>query len=63
MTLKDKLVAEGLKLASNPWDGDAVRGCGLTFERAAAVMTEAFALALGQTLTPGEWNGRRSRYA
>lgn len=50
------LIHGSLKLASNPWDGDAVRGCGLTFERAAAVMTEAFALALGQTLTPGEWN-------
>ncbi|MBA3697286.1 MAG: lipoate--protein ligase family protein [Planctomycetes bacterium] len=50
------LIHGSLKLASNPWDGDAVRGCGLTFERASAVMTAAFAAALGQTLTPGEWS-------
>jgi len=49
------LVHGSLKLASNPWDGAAVSGCGLTFERAAQVMTKAFAAALGQDLSPGEW--------
>jgi lipoyl(octanoyl) transferase len=49
------LVHGSLKLASNPWDGAAVSGCGLSFENAAAVMTEAFAAALGQTLTSGTW--------
>ncbi len=49
------LVHGSLKLASNPWDGAAVSGCGLSFERATQVLTEAFAAALGQVLTPGEW--------
>lgn len=49
------LVHGSLKLASNPWDGAAVSGCGLTFEHSAHLMTEAFAAALGQTLTPGAW--------
>ncbi|HEX3134679.1 MAG TPA: hypothetical protein VHX44_14005 [Planctomycetota bacterium] len=49
------LVHGSLKLASNPWDGAAVSGCGLSFERAAAVMTEAFAAALGQMPKPGAW--------
>ena len=49
------LVHGSLKLASNPWDGAAVSGCGLSFARAAEVMTEAFAAALGQVLTPSEW--------
>jgi lipoate-protein ligase A len=52
----DRVLIHGsLKLASNPWDGPAVRGCGLSFDRAAAVMTEAFAAALGQMPTAGEW--------
>lgn len=49
------LVHGSLKLASNPWDGAAVRGCGLVFERAAEVMTAAFAAALGQVITAGAW--------
>lgn len=50
------LVHGSLKLASNPWDGAAVSGCGLSFERAADLMIEAFAAALGQTLTSGAWS-------
>ena len=49
------LIHGSLKLASNPWDGAAVRGCGLSFERAAAVMTEAFAAARGQVPTAAGW--------
>jgi len=52
----DRVLVHGsLKLASNPWDGPAVSGCGLSFDRAAEVMTTAFAAALGQTATPGDW--------
>lgn len=50
------LIHGSLKLASNPWDADAVRGCGLGFDHAAQVMTNAFAAALGQTLSPGTWS-------
>jgi lipoate-protein ligase A len=49
------LIHGSLKLASNPWDGAAVSGCGLPFARAAQLMTEAFAAALGQTVTVSEW--------
>jgi lipoyl(octanoyl) transferase len=50
------LVHGSLKLASNPWDADAVRGCGLDFAHAAELLTSAFAAALGQALTPGDWS-------
>jgi lipoyl(octanoyl) transferase len=50
------LIHGSLKLASNPWDSEAVRGCGLDFVQAAHVMTSAFAAALGQELTAGEWS-------
>jgi lipoate-protein ligase A len=43
------LVHGSLKLASNPWDGDAVAGCGLGWDDAAACLREALAAALGSS--------------
>ena len=48
------LVHGSLKLASNPWDGEHVVGCGLSFDQAAAVIIEACRQALGTTLGDGE---------
>ena len=48
------LIHGSLKLASNPWDGDAVAGCGLTWDDAADCLREAIAAALGTQLTPDE---------
>jgi lipoate-protein ligase A len=44
-----------LKLASNAWDGAAVTGCGLDWERAAAALREGMCGALGRPLVVGEW--------
>lgn len=44
------LIHGSLKLGSNPWDGAAVAGCGLTWEDAAACLREALAAAFGSTL-------------
>ena len=49
------LIHGSLKLASNPWDGEAVAGCHLDFSAAATVLQSALAAALGQTAIPGEW--------
>ncbi len=49
------LVHGSLKLASNPWDGPLVAGCGLGFDQAAEVLTAALAAALGQSITMGTW--------
>lgn len=47
------LIHGSLKLASNPWDGPAVAGCGLDAETAAAALMEGISTALGQPLVPG----------
>lgn len=61
-----------LKLASNPWDRDAVTGCGLAWDAAAAALREGISAALGRPLEPGAWTGpelaaaariRHDRYA
>ncbi len=44
-----------LKLASNPWDGEAVTGCGLDWETAAAALREGVCGALQRPLVPGAW--------
>jgi lipoate-protein ligase A len=49
------LVHGSLKLASNPWDGETVAGCGLDFATAANVVRNACALALGQVPTEDDW--------
>lgn len=48
------LLHGSLKLASNPWDGDAAAGCGLTWDDAAACLRAAVVAALGSALTPQE---------
>jgi lipoate-protein ligase A len=48
------LIHGSLKLASNPWDGDAVAACGLSWDVAAEALQEAFAAALGATFTAGD---------
>lgn len=50
------LVHGSLKLASNPWDGDTVAGCGLDWKTAAAALRDGIALALEATLEPGAWS-------
>jgi lipoate-protein ligase A len=47
------LVHGSLKLASNPWDGDAVAGCGLEWDEAASLLQQAIAAALGEPLADG----------
>jgi lipoate-protein ligase A len=60
------LVHGSLKLASNPWDGPAVVGCGLDEAAAARALLEGFAAALGQELpepqipTPAETTAMES---
>ena len=49
------LVHGSLKLASNPWDGALVAGCGLDAEQAARLLATALAAALGQAGVAGEW--------
>lgn len=44
-----------LKLDTNVWDGDAVRGCGLTWDAAAAALREGMCAALGRPLVAGDW--------
>lgn len=48
------LIHGSLKLASNPWDGDAVSGCGLDWDEAATCVREAITNALGTALTTDE---------
>jgi lipoate-protein ligase A len=50
------LIHGSLKLASNPWDGEAVAGCGLDWDSAAAALREGLAQALGAALEPGAWS-------
>lgn len=47
------LVHGSLKLASNPWDGDAVVGCGLDAAAAGAALSEGVAAALALTPAAG----------
>jgi lipoate-protein ligase A len=49
------LVHGSLKLASNPWDGDVVCGCGLDAERAGAALLAGLAAFLGATPEPAAW--------
>lgn len=50
----DRVLVHGsLKLASNPWDGDTVRGCGLDADSASAALVAGVARALGLTVAPG----------
>ncbi len=49
------LVHGSLKLASNPWDGDAAAGCGLSFADAATLLEQATAEALGLQPQPDVW--------
>ncbi len=48
------LIHGSLKLASNPWDGDAVAGCGLDADSAIAALQRAVSSALDLPLRPGE---------
>jgi lipoyl(octanoyl) transferase len=49
------LIHGSLKLASNPWDGDVVSGCGLAAEQAAAGLVDGISRALALPLEPGPW--------
>jgi lipoate-protein ligase A len=49
------LVHGSLKLASNPWDGDVVCGCGLDAERAGAALLAGLAAFLGASPEPAAW--------
>jgi lipoate-protein ligase A len=44
-----------LKLASNAWDLDAVRGCGLEWPAAASALREGICAALERPLVAGTW--------
>lgn len=48
------LVHGSLKLASNPWDGDAVAGCGLEFAPARDALVAGVASAFAATVEAGE---------
>jgi len=50
------LIHGSLKLASNPWDGPTVAGCGLEPDAAAAALRDGIALALDATLEAGTWS-------
>ncbi len=49
------LIHGSLKLASNPWDGETVAGCGLSWDDAATALRAGIADALGAQLEPGDW--------
>ncbi len=56
----DRVLIHGsLKLASNPWDGDVVAGCGLSVALAAEALVSGLATALGgdggANVAAGEW--------
>lgn len=55
-TRGDRVLIHGsLKLASNPWDGAVVAGCGLDAINAAAALLSGLAAAFGLPLVPGSW--------
>lgn len=55
-TRGERLLIHGsLKLASNPWDGDAVAGCGLDGSQARAALIAGVATALGLDVEAGTW--------
>jgi lipoate-protein ligase A len=58
---KRVLVHGSLKLASNPWDGECVGGCGLGFEAAAAVIEQSVQQALGAQLEAGDFTDEEHR--
>lgn len=47
------LIHGSLKLATNPWDGPVVAGCGLDWDMAAAALMEGVSRALGMPLVTG----------
>lgn len=49
------LIHGSLKLASNPWDGDAIASCGLTFSAARSLLQTALPAAIGSTAEDGTW--------
>lgn len=52
----ERVIMHGsLKLQSNAWDREAVTGCGLDWESAAAALREGMCGALGLPLVPGAW--------
>jgi lipoyl(octanoyl) transferase len=57
------LLHGSLKLASNPWDGAVVSGCGLSSTAAAACLVTGIAAALGQTPTAGKVSAAESAAA
>ncbi len=48
------LVHGSLKLASNPWDGDTVAGCGLEFSAARDALVAGIVAAFATAIEPGE---------
>lgn len=72
-TRGDRLLVHGsLKLASNPWDGPSVAGCGLDAPLARQALIDGVAAALNLPVTPGAWTAteiaarariRHERYA
>jgi len=57
------LVHGSLKLASNPWDGAAVAGCGLDAAAAAVALVAGIAQALGQQPRPGSLSASEAQGA
>ncbi|MFW5845934.1 MAG: lipoyl protein ligase domain-containing protein [Planctomycetota bacterium] len=57
------LVHGSLKLASNPWDGPAVAGCGLAARDAARALETGLIAALGGTAEPGQLTATETRAA
>lgn len=51
------LIHGSLKLATNPWDGPVVAGCGLEWDMAAAALMEGMVRALGMPLETGTLSG------
>lgn len=55
-TRGDRVLIHGsLKLASNPWDGAVVAGCGLDAATAATALLSGLADAFALPLAPGAW--------
>ncbi|TVR15462.1 MAG: lipoate--protein ligase family protein [Planctomycetota bacterium] len=49
------LIHGSLKLASNPWDGDAVQGCGCNQEQAQQALIDGIAQLMGLTVQDCPW--------
>jgi lipoyl(octanoyl) transferase len=60
----DRVLVHGsLKLGSNPWDGDAVAGCGVEAAAAREVLLEAVSAALRAEPVPGVATGAEAAQA